>query len=152
MVRALVAEYGAPLPTDPSRHAFPTAGQLAATEERDLRRLGLGYRSAFVIQLARRVTEGTLDLEGLRQNKLTTEEVRQRLLGIKGVGEYAAASLLMLLERYDHLPVDSWARKLVSEEWHEGRPIGRQEVQEAFESWGFWKGLVYWFWDWSHQR
>jgi len=33
---------------------------------------------------------------------------------IKGVGGYAAANLLMLLGRYDFVPVDPWAMKGVS--------------------------------------
>jgi hypothetical protein len=24
-------------------------------------------------------------------------------------------------------------------------------VENAFEKWGEWKGLVYWFWDWQHR-
>ena len=56
----------------------------------------------------------------------------------------------MLLERYDFLPVDSWALKLVSHEWYDGGPVGQAEVEAAFAHWGQWKGLAYWFWDWSY--
>ena len=51
---------------------------------------------------------------------------------------------------YDFVPVDSWALKMVSHEWHDGRPVGQAEVEEAFAPWGEWKGLAYWFWDWSY--
>jgi hypothetical protein len=31
------------------------------------------------------------------------------------------------------------------------RPLVRQmHVETAFERWGSWKGLVYWFWEWSY--
>jgi 3-methyladenine DNA glycosylase/8-oxoguanine DNA glycosylase len=66
------------------------------------------------------------------------------------VGEYAAANLLMLLGRYDFVPVDSWALKMVSHEWHSGEPVGRAGVEAAFKHWGEWKGLAYWFWDGSY--
>ncbi len=56
----------------------------------------------------------------------------------------------MILGRYDFLPVDSWALKVVSHEWYAGEPIGKKEVEAAFERWGKWKGLVFWFWDWSY--
>ncbi|MDZ7739065.1 MAG: hypothetical protein U5K32_08385 [Bacteroidales bacterium] len=78
-----------------------------------------------------------------------TDQVRQELLAIKGVGSYAAANLLMLLGRYDFVPVDSWARKMVSREWHRGKPVEGADVEAAFERWGAWKGLVYWFWNWT---
>ncbi len=66
------------------------------------------------------------------------------------MGKYAVANLLILLGRYDFLPIDSWALKVVSKEWHNGKNIGSKEVEAAFEKWGEWKGLAYWFWNWSY--
>ena len=68
---------------------------------------------------------------------------------IKGTGDYAAANLLMILGRGDFIPVDSWALKVVSKEWHNGQPIGRPQVEAAFATWGEWKGLAYWFWNYA---
>lgn len=150
MVQALVSQFGAPLPADPPRHAFPTPDQLAATDKETLRSAArLGYRAPYVLELARSVASGALDLEGFKTADIPTPQLRQKLLAIKGVGEYAAANLLMLLGRYDFVPVDSWALKMVSREWYGGEPVGRAEVEAAFERWGEWKGLAYWFWDWS---
>lgn len=149
MVKALVAHFGSPLLADPTRHAFPTPDQLAATDEATLRSAaGLGYRAPYVLELARSVE--TLDLEALKAADISTTQLRKRLLAIKGVGEYAMANLLMILGRYDFVPVDSWALKMVSHEWYGGEPVGRTEVESAFERWGEWKGLAYWFWDWSY--
>ena len=89
------------------------------------------------------------DLEPFKVSDVPTVELRKQLLALKGVGGYAAANLLLLLGRYDFVPVDSWAFKLVSHEWHGGEPVGRTEVEAAFEGWEEWKGLAYWFWDWS---
>jgi 3-methyladenine DNA glycosylase/8-oxoguanine DNA glycosylase len=151
MVAALVSQFGTPLPADPARHAFPTPDQLAATDAETLRSVaGLGYRAPYVLELARSVASGDLDLERFKTAGFPTPQLREQLLKIKGVGEYAAANLLMLLGRYDFVPVDSWALKMVSHEWYGGEPVGRAEVQAAFERWGEWKGLAYWFWDWSY--
>ena len=150
MVEALVSRFGPPLPADPTRYAFPAPDQLAATDVDTLRaETRLGYRAPYVLELARQVAGGALDLEGLKTSNVPTPELRQQLLAIKGVGDYAAANLLMLLGRYDFIPVDSWARKMVSQEWYDGQPVGRAEVEAAFERWGAWKGLAYWLWDWS---
>jgi 3-methyladenine DNA glycosylase/8-oxoguanine DNA glycosylase len=151
MVEALVSQFGASLPADPTRHAFPTAERLAATDEETLRGAArLGYRAPYVLQLARSVASGTLDLESLKTADITTPELRKQLLAIKGVGKYAAANLLILLGHYDFVPVDSWALKMVSHEWYGGEPVGQAEVEAAFARWGEWKGLAYWFWDWSY--
>ena len=125
--------------------------QLAATDEDTLRSAArLGYRAPYVLELACAIYSGDLDLESLKASESPTEVLRRRLLAIKGVGGYAAANLLMILGRYDFVPVDSWALKLVSHEWHGGEPVGRAEIEAAFERWGQWKGLAYWFWDWSY--
>ena len=146
----LVQQFGSPLPADTTRHAFPTPGQLAATNEETLRsQTRLGYRAPYILQLARSISSGELDLESLKNADLPTSELRKKLLAIKGIGDYAAANLLMLLGHYDFIPVDSWALKMVSNEWYTGAPVGRAEVEAAFARWGVWKGLAYWLWDWS---
>jgi 3-methyladenine DNA glycosylase/8-oxoguanine DNA glycosylase len=151
MVEALVSLCGTPLPADPTRAAFPTPDQVAAVGPEALRNEArLGYRAPYVFALARAVAAGELDLEALKRSDLPTPDLRKRLLAIKGVGDYAAANLLVILGRYDWIPVDSWATKVVSHEWYEGQPIGRAEVEAAFERWGEWRGLAYWFWDWAY--
>lgn len=150
MVQALVDLFGAPLPGDPQKHAFPAPEQLAAENLESMSAARLGYRTPYVLELAKAVASGALNLEAYRYSELPTLELRKELLKIKGVGAYAAANLLVLLGRYDFLPVDSWALKMVSHEWHRGEPIGPAEVEAAFASWGAWKGLAYWFWDWAY--
>jgi 3-methyladenine DNA glycosylase/8-oxoguanine DNA glycosylase len=151
MVKALVSQFGVPLPGDPGRRAFPSSQRVATTTEDTLRdETRLGYRAPHVLALARAVDSGDLDLEAYKASDLPTPQLRKELLAIKGVGPYAAAILLVLLGRYDFVPVDSWALRVVSHEWHAGEPIGPAEVEAAFARWGAWKGLAYWFWDWSY--
>lgn len=150
MIDALVRLYGDPLPADPARRAFPTPERLAAVDADDLRgQVKLGYRAPHVLDLAQLVASGALDLESLRNGDLPTPELRKRLLALKGVGPYAAANLLVILGRYDHIPVDSWAMSQVAREWYGGQRVGEKEVNTAFERWGEWKGLAYWCWEWS---
>lgn len=150
MIDALVRLYGDPLPANPARKAFPTPEQLAGVDGDSLRAdVKLGYRASYVLALAQAVASGALDLEALKDSGLPTPELRQRLLAIKGVGGYAAANLLVILGRYDYVPVDSWAMSQVAREWHGGQPVGEKEVNTAFERWGEWKGLAFWCWDWA---
>lgn len=152
MVEALVSRYGDDLPGSSDKRSFPEPESMLRGGVKKLtERCGLGYRGPYIYELCRRVVHGDLDLDSLRTYELPTSELRKRLLDIRGVGPYAAATLLMLLGRYDFLPVDSWARKLVSLEWHDGEEVGEKEVLSAFEVWGPWKGLAYWFWDWEHR-
>jgi len=150
MTLNLVTQFGDALPGDPDRRAFPTPGRLAKTSEAALRaETRLGYRAPYILELAQRTASGELDLEALKRAELPTPELRKRLLAVKGIGAYAAANLLVILGRYDYLPVDSWALKMVSNEWHAGEPVRPADVEAAFARWGKWKGLAYFTWDWK---
>jgi 3-methyladenine DNA glycosylase/8-oxoguanine DNA glycosylase len=108
----------------------------------------MGYRAPYIYELSQRISSDELDLEVLKTSSMPTLELRKQLMTIKGVGSYAAANLLMLLGRYDYVPVDSWALKVVSNEFFGGEKVNPKQVLSTFEKWGKWQGLVYWFWDW----
>ena len=143
----LVSEFGKPFPGNDEKFTFPLASKLANVEEEIIRKkTGMGYRAPFVLELGQRVTSGELDLESYRTADIPKNRLHQELLSISGVGEYAASALLMLLGHYDTIPIDSWAKRFVSEEFYNGERIGKSEVEAVFEKWGDWKGLAYWFW------
>jgi 3-methyladenine DNA glycosylase/8-oxoguanine DNA glycosylase len=150
MVRGLVQSLGDAGPLSDADQgswpkSFPTPAAIAAADRGTLDAARLGYRAPYVRELGERVVGGELDLEGLRDQGPSTDEVRRALLGIKGVGSYAAATLLMLLGRYDHLPVDSVYRAFVSRRYFEGRLPPDAEAEQVYSGWGRWKYLGYWF-------
>lgn len=150
MNQALVDRYGEASAANPALRAFPTPARLADASAEELRDAGLGYRAPYVHELAQRVASGALDLEALRSSDLATPALRKELLAIKGVGGYAAANLLMLLGRTDFIPIDSYARDVVSRAFYDGAPVGEKEIEAAFARWGKWKGMAYWFWDYGN--
>jgi len=132
--------------------AFPTPEVIAASTPDEIKEyIRVGYRAPAIHELAVRVASGQFDLESLKTSDLPTLELRKELLTINGVGPYAAANLLMILGRHDFIPIDSWALKLVSHEWYRGQPITPKEVEKRFETWGEFKGLAFWFWDWKYK-
>lgn len=147
----LIQQFGAAA-REGEKRAFPTPESIAAGGPETLREtVRVGYRAPALHELAVRVASGALDLEALKTSSLPTLELRRELMQIKGVGPYAAANLLLILGRSDFIPVDTWALKLVSHEWYEGAPITPREVEKAFEDWGEYKGLAFWFWDWKYK-
>ncbi|MFX1485093.1 MAG: DNA-3-methyladenine glycosylase family protein [Promethearchaeota archaeon] len=153
MASNLVIQFGSPLSDDSSKQAFPTPEQLAKTNEKTLReQTRIGYRAPYVLKLAQDVASGELDLESLKSVDIPTVQLKKQLLALKGVGNYAAANLLMILGRYDFIPIDTWAMTVVSHEWHNGNKIKPEDVEDAFENWNEWKGLAYWFWDWEYLK
>lgn len=126
-------------------NSFPTAAAIAAADGSTLEAARLGYRAPYIRQLAERVTLGDLDLEEFLSPGASTGEIRRDLLEIKGVGPYAAATLLMLVGRYDHLAVDSVYRAFVSRRYFGGRVPSDPEAEAVYAEWGRWKYLGYWF-------
>lgn len=151
LASALVNYFGEAVKGDPSRKAFPTAARLARTRETTLRALGLGYRAPYLLQLARGVASGRINLDSLLDTARPTDEVRRDLLRLPGIGPYAAATLLGILGRYDYIGVDTEAVSAVSKGFYDGRPAGEKEVNAVFAKWGQFKALAYWFWDWDGQ-
>jgi 3-methyladenine DNA glycosylase/8-oxoguanine DNA glycosylase len=145
MVENLVNEFGAAYAGDPLHKAFPSAQAIAAVPFTEFKAaVNMGYRSAYVHLLATRIASGELDLDTLCDAQLSTQEVKRRLLAIKGIGNYAAATLLMLLGRYDQLPVDSVFRQFVSKNYFAGAEVSDIQAQEIYLQWGDWKYLAYW--------
>lgn len=146
MVDRLVTRLGEPYAPDPNLHAFPTAEQLAAADPEMLRQeVRLGYRSAYILQVAQEVASGERDLEALMNSPRSREEVKKELKSIKGVGEYAASTLLMLLGYYGELALDSEMRAFVTKHYFDGRAASDREIMGIYDRWGDWKYLAYWF-------
>lgn len=151
MVKALIQGWGEQAAWDGDWRCFPEPGALAVASEPDLRGRGrLGYRAPYVLDLAQRVASGDLDLDDFRQPGLPTTDLRKALLRIKGVGPYAAASLLTLLGHFDHLAVDSWTRKLVIPRYFPERTdVTDAEIIAFYADWHPYQQLAYWLFDWD---
>jgi 3-methyladenine DNA glycosylase/8-oxoguanine DNA glycosylase len=146
MVDRLVEELGEQLPGQNGRRAFPPAAAVAAAGPEFLKQsAGLGYRSGYVWELAASLVEGRLDLLAFEDPELPTAELYRKLRQIKGVGDYAAATILMLLGRYEHLAIDSEMRAFVSKKYLKGQPAGDSQIRAIYAPWGNWQYLAYWF-------
>lgn len=148
MATHLVARYGEPHQS--GERTFPTPETIAAQDPAVLQeRCRVGYRAQPLVCIARDIAEGHLDLQALTNRALPVEEVERRLLALPGIGPYATGNMLMLLGRYDHLPVDSWFRKTVREAWFGGRAVPDRELVAAFDRYRPYRTLVYLFSDWK---
>jgi N-glycosylase/DNA lyase len=151
MVHAIVRHLGDPAPgadrDGPWGRAFPTPAAMAEAGEgfyRDVARAG--YRGAYLLQLARSVDDGDLDLEAFAKatpEDLPDEELEAGLLALPGVGPYAAAHIMMTLGRYHRLILDSWTRPTYA------KKIGRKAVTDVaierrFRRYGPYAGLAFW--------
>jgi 3-methyladenine DNA glycosylase/8-oxoguanine DNA glycosylase len=126
MVSEVVNQFGDAYPANPELHAFPLPEAIAGVPAEEFsQRVRLGYRAPYIHELARRVADGEIDLESLKNTVMPTPDLKKHLLAIKGVGNYAAATLLMLLG-LSELAVDTVFRTFVSQKYFAGgQPASR---------------------------
>lgn len=90
--------------------AFPTAERIAQLSEEDLAPLRAGFRNKYIIDGAKKVFSGEVNLEICKT--LPYEEARAELMKIKGVGvKVADCTLLFGMHRIEAFPVDVWMRR-----------------------------------------
>ena len=92
---------------------FPTAKALADANEDDLRMLGLGFRAPYIVNTARAVYDGEIDLDKLRT--MDIDQARAILMKVKGIGpKVADCALLFGLHRLDCFPMDVWMKRVMA--------------------------------------
>ena len=90
--------------------AFPTAQKLAVLTEEDLASLRAVFRNRYILDAARKVNSGEVDLERCRT--LPFEEAKKSLMTIVGVGEKVADCVLLYgLHRTEAFPMDVWMKR-----------------------------------------
>lgn len=93
-------------------YTFPTPEVLSNAGLMDLRRCGLVFRAPRVLETARRISDGTLDLERLK--RVGYENGRDELLQLPGVGRKVADCVLLFsLEKLEAFPLDVWMKRTI---------------------------------------
>ncbi len=148
LTRAMVANLVESLgeAADSGNRAFPTPDAMAAKSEDFYRsEIKSGYRSAYLLELAESVANGELDPESWMDPALSSEELRKKLLGVKGVGRYAAENMLKLLGHYDGLALDSFLRSEFYKRHSRGKKCPDARIERHYRKYGKWRGLAIWF-------
>ena len=115
IVEKLCAMFGEAMETPWGvKYSFPTASRVALLEEPELAPLRSGYRAAYIINAARAVASGDIDLEYAAT--LDGNEARKYLKSLNGVGDKVAnCAVLFGLHRMDAFPVDVWIKRALKE-------------------------------------
>ena len=88
-------------------HAYPAPARLAQATEAKLRACKLGFRARHLFVAARQIASSEISLE--RVAMLPTEEAREHLTRVRGVGEKVANCILLFAYgRAEVFPIDVW--------------------------------------------
>ncbi len=143
MVARLCERLGAIAPG--GARCFPGPAAMAARDERFYREeIRAGYRARALVELARAVAGGGLDVEALAGGEGTTGELLARVRAWRGFGPYAAEHLARLLGRRDRLALDSWTRPELARLRGLRRPPADATVRRWYAPYGPDAGLAMW--------
>jgi len=97
-------------------YTFPSAATLAALDAENLDVLRCGYRADYIINAARAVSSGEIDLDAL--SRCSPEDARMVLKTLRGVGDKVADCVLLFgLNMLDAFPLDIWMKRAVAEHY-----------------------------------
>lgn len=149
LVVDLAKEYGDTLVYNYHEYAFfPTASQLAKVEVEELRKRKFSQRKAeYVIDLARKIAQGELDLDTL--SMLDNQSIINKLTAERGVGVWTVECLLLFgLGRANLFPAgDLGIRNALKKALGlEERPSVEEcrEWIKAYEQWGSYVAIYCW--------
>lgn len=108
IISALCSGFGEPLPY--GLYSFPAPEKLAVLSENDLAPLKSGYRAAYILNAARAICDGSLDLDLLIS--MPSEEAFAEIKKIHGIGDKVANCFMLYgLHRMDRFPIDVWMKR-----------------------------------------
>jgi N-glycosylase/DNA lyase len=100
--------------TDRHYNSFPSPEKIAAVTEAELRACKMGFRAPHLLDAARQIAEGKLDLEKIRG--LPLPEARAELMKLRGVGGKIANCVLLFAYGFDSaFPVDVWVERALQQ-------------------------------------
>ena len=100
-------------------YTFPTAEKLASLELSDLAVIKAGFRDKYILNAAKAVASGIIDLECLKS--ASYEYAKSELLKLSGVGNKVADCVLLFsLEKYASFPIDVWVQRIMEHCYFDG--------------------------------
>ncbi len=128
-------------------YTFPTPEQLKDVTVQEYRELGLGFRDIRLYETTKMIIEKQVDLEELRKNS-NTQEVRDKLLTLSGVGPKVADCILLFsdLKRFEVFPIDVWVRRVMNDLYiknEDENKVSKKQIEKlAKEKFGDLAGLA----------
>lgn len=95
-------------------YTFPSPEKLANAKKEDLRALKLGYRDEYIIGASKRIVNGELDFEYLKN--CSHEETVEILKSIRGIGDKVANCISLFgLHHVEAFPIDIWMKRVLTD-------------------------------------
>ena len=119
IIDRLCRQFGEPMKN--GVFSFPSPQRLASLHVDDLAGLRAGFRAKYILDAARKITDGTIDIQGIYHSNI--DEARKELQKICGVGPKVADCVLLFgFYRLEAFPVDVWIKRAMNYFYQNGFP------------------------------
>ena len=136
IVSLLCERFGEPIPAAAQyapAFGFPSPARIARVSETELRVCKMGFRAPYLLETARCVAEGKIDLERLRE--LPVEIAREELIQLPGVGRKIADCVLLFAYGFQSaFPVDVWVIKALQKLYFPRRRASAKRLRRFSET------------------
>lgn len=128
-------------------YTFPTIESLSTASIEDLRSLGLGFRDKYIYETTKKIKNGEVSLEKMKEEK-DTLKIRNELLTLSGIGPKVADCILLFstLKRFDVFPIDVWVRRVMNDLYihnPDEAKVNKKEIEQlAKEKFGELEGIA----------
>ncbi len=123
-------------------YAFPKLSQLSGVTEEELFALRMGFRAKYIRDCLDKLIYKEVDLEKIHE--LTTAELLDMLLKIKGVGQKVAdCAMLFSMGRREVFPTDVWVKRVMEHLYFGGKETDIKTIHSfARDKWGEYAGYA----------
>lgn len=118
------------------KYLFPTLAQLANADVDSLYELKMGFRAKYIFDAVQKLGSGEVDLN--IADSLSTDELLNMLLKIKGVGQKVAdCTMLFSMKRKEVFPTDVWIKRVMGQLYFGSDDVSIEQIHSlANEKWG----------------
>ncbi|SHH36108.1 DNA-3-methyladenine glycosylase family protein [Sporanaerobacter acetigenes] len=93
-------------------YSFPQKEELSKVTVEELEDCKVGFRAKYIIAASKAIANGEIDIYNLKN--LSTEEAREILMTLKGVGPKVSNCILLFsIGKHDSFPVDVWVKRVM---------------------------------------
>ncbi len=134
IIERMCRQYGDPIQfRGKTYYSFPKPETLADLSECELKTTRCGFRAKRIIETAKMVCAGDIDLYGLRN--LSTRKARAELLRLPGVGKKVADCIMLFsMSKFDSFPIDVWIKRALEHIYFNGKEMPIRKLSEFAET------------------
>lgn len=118
------------------RYLFPTIEELSAADTDSLYELRMGFRAKYIFDALQKLNSKEVDLYNTED--MDTDELRNMLIKIKGVGQKVADCVMLFsMRRREVFPTDVWVKRVMEQLYFNKEERDIKAIHSfAWDKWG----------------